>query len=144
MASHFNVIDRIVATAPSQADKEAGQPIYRISIPFRIVSVWRAEEGDFDGGFEHEMRITLFPKDETAVLLEGPFLFLRDKPRHRTTIVIAGFKATQSGQLVAQSRIKRSEASEWMTQSYVVDVVVDLSSEAVPAEKASEGEDGNP
>ena len=73
----LDVVDHIVAKLPTQADGGPGQPLYSVGIPLGIVSVWRAEEGDFEGEFEHEMRITLFPKDETAVLLSGPFLSCR-------------------------------------------------------------------
>jgi hypothetical protein len=129
MASHFNIVDRIVVMPdkPDPLSGGAGPPV--TSIPLRIVSVWRAEEGDYEDEFEHEITMTLFSQPGTATLYSQPFRFLRDRPRHRTTVVIAGFKAEQSGELVVESRIRLPGQSDWLTQSYTIDVLLRQSEE---------------
>ena len=97
MASHFNIVDRIVVM-PDKPDASSGGAAPPVtSIPLRIVSVSR-RRGRLRGRVEHEITMTLFSQSGTATLYSQPFRFLRDRPRHRTTVVIAGFKAEQSGE----------------------------------------------
>jgi hypothetical protein len=134
LASLFNVVDRIHAKRPAPVNPGDSTPILLNAISLRIVAVWRAVgDGDFEGEFQSEVRMTLLPLNDVQILLSDTFRFQLDKSRHRIVIIIGGLTAGESGQLVVESRIKRPDAAEWLTQSYVVDVLVDEpDSAAVP------------
>jgi len=89
MASHFNVIDRIVARQVN--DSDANRPVYANSVPMRIVAVWRADDNDYADEFESEIRMILQPRNEIASLHSDTFRFTLEKPKHRITVMIAGF-----------------------------------------------------
>jgi hypothetical protein len=121
MASLFNIIDRIVGN-PLEADTGA---ILKQSLAVRIVAVWEAsEQSDFEGEFNIEMRMLLPSQDQTAVLSSDTMRFTTSTPRHRSTIVIGAFRAAEAGQLVFESRVKRSFEVEWISQAYSIDVVL--------------------
>lgn len=133
-ASHFNIIDRIIGTTKTIAENPDKGSYFRAnSLSVRVVAVWRAdEESDFEGNFQSELRMRLLPKNEDAILQSDLFVFLREKPKHRITIIINGVQALEAGQIVFESRIKRPEDPDWLTQSYVIDVMVDVPTAASP------------
>ncbi|MFI5386509.1 MAG: hypothetical protein ACHQ50_10365 [Fimbriimonadales bacterium] len=104
------------------------------SLSLRIVAVWRAnEDSDFEGSFQSEVKMRLLPKNEDATLLSDTFSFLRERYKHRITVIIGGLEVKESGQLVVESRIKRSDECQWLTQSYIIDVLVNASDQPAHA-----------
>jgi hypothetical protein len=126
LASHFNVVDRIRV---KRIAPDSGFVVH--SLPLRIVAVWRAEEeGDFEQEFESELRAILLPQHKEAVIGSETFRFSPEKPKRRFTLIFVGLQFEASGQLVIESRIRRSPEAEWRSQRYIVDVVVEPTVEA--------------
>ena len=72
------------------------------------------------------------PQNEQATIHSDTFHFIREKPKHRITVLIAGFKAEQSGQVIVESRIRCMGRSDWLSQSYAIDVLVHPVDGALP------------
>jgi hypothetical protein len=133
-ASLFNVVDRIMSKKPASAHADSKGPIYLNAVPLRIVAVWcAAEDVDFEGDFQSEVRMLLEPQEQVGILSIDTIRFTREKPRHRITVVLSGLKVEETGRLVIESRIKRAGEPEWLAQRYAIDVVVKLPDDALPA-----------
>ncbi len=125
LASVFNIIDRIVAKKRRTGTTEDRDTVLAESLSLRIVAVWRTdEESEFETDFESELRAILLPANQQVTLLADRFRFLREQPKHRITVIVGRFQLEQSGQLVFESRIRRTGDSAWLTQRYIVDVLV--------------------
>jgi hypothetical protein len=133
LASHFNVVDRIVAKKPPPSGADSNVPIIPSPPPLRIVAVWRADDdSDFEGIFQSEVIMRLMPKDEIGTLYSDTFSFLRERYKHRITVILGGLRVEESGKVIVESRIRRPDESKWLTQSYIIDVVVNTSEQPEP------------
>lgn len=123
-ASHFNIIDRIELRVAHVQKSETEKVLIISTMPFRIIAVWQAtEERDFEAEVESEMRVFLPPDNKEWIVHSEPFRFLREKPRQRFTIAIQGLAFQGPGRLLAESRIRRSGDPDWMTMTYLVEIV---------------------
>ena len=93
-----------------------------------------AEDADFEGDFQSEVRMLLEPQNQVGVLSVDTLRFAREKPRHRIRVIIGGLKVEETGQLLIESRIKRAGECDWLAhQMYTIDVVVKPPDDAMPA-----------
>jgi hypothetical protein len=123
LASLFNVIDRIVVRRHTRQTPDGGA--VKSGPTIRIVAVWRAVgDHDYQAEFESELNLLLSPIGKETTLHSDTFRFLPDKSRHRIVVIIGALDLDQSGLLVFESRIRRLGDPDWLSQSYVVDVVV--------------------
>ncbi len=146
LASLFNIVERIaVRPAAVQEPGSDTPPPVRFLPSLRIVAVWRAEgEADFGTDFQSEIRMTMLPQRREHCLMSDTFRFLLGTMNHRIVVVIGALDCTDSGQLVVESRIKRPEEDQWLTQKYVIDVVVEPANpaNAAPVENDTYDIDG--
>jgi hypothetical protein len=135
LASLFNVIDRIVVRPAASEEKGNSEHRAHGATSLRIVSVWMGEEaGDFESEFETEIRITLLPHGDEAVLYSEPFRLSPEKRRHRTTVILNRAYFKETGTLVIESRVRRIGETEWITQRYTVDIHFKLGDDMTSSE----------
>ncbi len=135
LASLFNIIERIaVQSAYVQQPGSDTPPPVRFLPSLRIVAVWRAEgESDFGVEFQSEIRLTMLPHGRENTVMSEPFRFLPGTLNHRIVVVIRALDYADGGQLVVESRVKRPEEDQWLTQKYVIDVDVQPANPPNPA-----------
>jgi hypothetical protein len=143
LASHFNVYDRLdIRLGANKPD--TNEPELSLTIPLRVVSVWSADDNT-DYGAEYDVEVTLrVPPSGTEIsIYSGGFRFERERPRQRFTFDIQGFFVQAAGEIVAESRIRKTGDSRWLRQRYSIKVTVSTeqedsvaSSQAVNAETA--------
>jgi len=124
LVSHFKVLEQIVVFELPKPQE--GQMGVISLIPCQIVAVWAKEEED-DPAQEYEFRVLLSlpSKPEPILAASGRLVFEETKPRHRTTVGVAGlaFHGTGVFRVEHQIRPVGGDDQSWLVQSYEVPVV---------------------
>jgi hypothetical protein len=142
LASHINVVDKIVL-AVGAANPPGGQTplLPEIDVArFIMTAVWVREPGD-DGPFDYDVLIHRDSGIESVA--RGEFEFT--KMFHR---IDAGFRFTTktkstSGLVDIECRIRKQGASEWLSQSFPLEIEVRPSDSILGASAASANENKN-
>jgi hypothetical protein len=124
LASHFNVYDRLdITLGANKSGTNAPQLI--LTIPLRVVSVWSADDNtDYDAAYDVQVTLRVPPAGAEISIYSGSFRFERERPRQRFTFDIQGFFVQAAGEIVAESRIRKSGDPRWLKQRYSIKVTI--------------------
>lgn len=144
LTSHINVIDRLhiaqVKTAFPDGVKIAVMRFPTIQIILTAVWSKGAEDSESDE-FEYET-ILHKPHAESLTTHQGEFRFVKKNQRIDSGIsIMSDSQFPASGELVLESRIRKRGTSDWLSQTFTLDI--DVTSVEAPAIDAAPTECAN-
>ena len=118
-ASHFNILEQLHATAvPDDLKSIAARP----TTDFTIFALWIGEDEDLEQQFDYVLSVRLPGDEQEHIVNEGDVTFTSRRHRFIGRVIMGSPK--EQGTILVESRIRRKGQTEWLTQTYPVDVSI--------------------